>query len=441
MKDHYAEFALVECLLNGGNLQDVTTIVPDSSYFAATGVAQIFDAIAQTAAAGVPVNNETILPRLDCKDPAVLDAWLDTGLSTAGIGKHHGSNAVFFAEVVAGDHRQRVTVQTMERLNNSSDTTPQEIAAAAEMLRKLDTSAESTTHAIKAVTMRAIEEIEEAHRRRLAGESIAGVPYGIGGLDRVTGGMRPGQFIVIGARPSIGKTSLGLSIVNHAAITEGKKTLFVSLEMTEVQDAMRLISIRSGVPFGEVDQGALTKGNSSKIQRATREIAESNMMIETQPGMALPELAGQVHSMARDGLELVVIDYLGLLRYPQYSSGDNNYKEVSEISKGLKELALSTGIPVVAMAQLNRGNATASRPPKMSDLRDSGSIEQDADLVILLHRDDDVREQAADSGTEAALCIVDKNRNGPTGRVHLEFRKSTMEFRDWTQAEFPSEFD
>lgn len=427
------EYPLIESLLNGGSVADVRQIVAGPEYFFDRGAARIYGAILEVAAEGKPITSEIVTARLDLRDDLTKAAWLETAGSTRCAS---GDHAVFFAEEVADAHQQRSARQAVYRLNEADDVTPDDLSAAAERLRAMRPKG-STLHAIKEVTRRALDQIEDAFAARARGETISGIPYGIDRIDASTGGMKKGELVIIGARPSVGKTSMGLSIVNHAAVTSGKRVLFVSLEMTETQDAMRLISIRSGVPFAEVDRGELTKGSAPKVSRAIEEISKSGMMIETKPGLTMPELASQVHAMARDGLELVVIDYLGLMRYPQFSGHDSNYKEVSEISKGLKELALGARLPIIALAQLNRGSAKASRPPRMSDLRDSGSIEQDADIVILLHRDDEVRATYEGADIEPALAIIDKNRNGATGRIRLKFVKRTMSFTDWIGDNWP----
>ncbi len=434
------ELPLIESLLNGGRVADCRQIVPDSTYFIDAGAAEIYNTILGLAADGIAITPEIVTDHLDLRSEPVKLAWLETAGSTKGIAGAPPEYVAFFAAEVADAHQARATKTAVRRLGQSDDVTPDEIAGAAEMLRKLR-PAGATTHAIRAVMQRTVDQIEENYARRQRGETIHGIPYGIRALDATTGGMHPGQLIIVGARPSIGKTALALSIVDHAAVDAGKAVLFVSLEMTETQDALRLLSIRSGSSYQDVDQGSLTKLGAPKVYEAMQKIAESNLMIETKPGLTMPELAAQVHSLARDGaVDLVVIDYLGLMRYPQYSSGDSNYKEVSEISKGLKELALGAKVPILALAQLNRGSAKHARAPKMSDLRDSGSIEQDADLVILLHRDDEIRIAHESAEIEPALAIVDKNRNGATGRVRLEFNKPTMTFRDWDRGDWPDDF-
>ena len=432
---------LIESILNGGRLSDVRVIVPTQDYFVDRGAGIMYAAMLKLAAEGVPITNETLTPRLDLRDKDVVSAWEKTvGATTC----HPGDYAAFFAEEVAENYQSRESRRAVAALHRKAeaddDVTPAEIAEVAEILRGLKPKG-STLHAIKEATVKALDRIENAIAAKMRGEVVMGIPYGIDRIDAATGGMKPGELIIIGARPSVGKTSLGLSIINHASVTAGRKSLFVSLEMTEIQDATRIISMRSGTPYGEIERGELTVGSRGHVSKAISEVAAANLMIETKPGISLPELAAQVHAMAKDGLELVVVDYLGLMRYPKFSSGDNNYKEVSEISKGLKELALGAGVPIVALAQLNRGSAKHSRAPKMSDLRDSGSIEQDADIVILLHRDDEVKAEYESADIEPALAIIDKNRNGSTGRVRLLFRKPVMLFEAWPQdRDWPDDF-
>ena len=437
------ELALIESLFEGGKIGNIIELVPSSDYFAHRGCAVIYDAMISIEGRGLPITPETVTPEISLKDEDVLDAW------EAGITKcrnHPYDYADHFAEMVAENHTGRkaksIAFQLNRRAESGEDVGPDAYSEAATALLELRPRG-STMHEMQAATMRTINQIEQRFADNRDGVKIHGISYGIDKLDDATNGMQPGQLIIIGARPSVGKTSLGLSIVNSAAVKNKKKCLFVSLEMTETQDTMRLLSINSEVPFADIEQANLTQGNQGKISRAMQEVSAAPISIETAPGLTIPKLNATVSKMAKEGLDFVVIDYLGLLRHPQFSSGDSNYKEVSEISKSLKEIALANNIPIVCMAQLNRGPASGSavRAPRMSDLRDSGSIEQDADIVALLHRSEKVKKEYAENDFEPAQLIVDKNRNGRTGDIPLRFNKTTMSFEDWQDfRDFPEEF-
>lgn len=266
---------------------------------------------------------------------------------------------------------------------------------------------------------------------------IQGLPTGFDLLDKKSNGLKPGDMFVIAARPSMGKTSFLLNIMEHIALNEKKTTLLFSCEMPAVQIVERLLFARSGVRRGEiVRRGSLTPLEMQHFKRAVEDVGAAQLVIDDTAAISITELRAKARRIMRDQGELAVIgvDYLQLMRSTSRQAANSREREVAEISAGLKALAKELKVPVVVLAQLNRGPETRAGKeagiPRMSDLRESGSIEQDADMIGLLYRsdyyaeDEDQRQQLAG---QANLHLV-KNRNGPTGDIPLRFEAELMRF-------------
>jgi len=272
------------------------------------------------------------------------------------------------------------------------------------------------------------DEIEAAGNRV---DGMAGVPTGFHELDRLTNGLHPGQMIVIAARPAIGKSTLGIDIVRSAAIHHNKAAVVFSLEMSRSEIAMRLLSAEASVRLQDLRTGKVDQPGWQKLAQVQSEVTNAPLFIDDSPNMSLMEIRAKCRRLKqRHDLQLVVIDYLQLM-----SSGkrvESRQQEVSEFSRALKLLAKELEVPVIAISQLNRGpEQRTDKKPQMSDLRESGSIEQDADMVILLHREDAYEREHPRAG-EADL-IVAKHRNGPTATVTVAFQGGYSRFVDMPQ--------
>jgi replicative DNA helicase len=254
-----------------------------------------------------------------------------------------------------------------------------------------------------------------------------GVKTGFKDLDALTHGFHPGNMIVLAARPAVGKSTLGLDIARYASIHKGDTSVIFSLEMSRSEITMRMLSAEARVPLNNIRSGALSDEEWARMARRMGEISEAPMFIDDSPNLSLMEIRAKARRLKqRHNLKLIVIDYLQLM-----TSGkrvENRQQEVSEFSRQLKLLAKELNVPVVAISQLNRSPEQRSdKKPMLSDLRESGSIEQDADVVILLHRDD-LYDQQARSG-EADL-IVAKHRNGPTRTITVSAQLHFARFTD-----------
>ena len=266
---------------------------------------------------------------------------------------------------------------------------------------------------------------------------IQGLSTGFDELDRKSNGLKPGEMLVVAARPSMGKTSFLLNIVEHIALNEKKPTLLFSCEMPAVQIAERLLFARSGVRRGEIlRRGTLTQLEMQHFKKAVSDLGAAQLVIDDTASISINELRAKARRVMRDlgGLAAIGVDYLQLMRSGSKQAANSREREVAEISAGLKALAKELKVPVIVLAQLNRGPETRTGNsmgvPRMSDLRESGSIEQDADMIGLLYRSDYYAEdevQRQQLAGQANLHLA-KNRNGPTGDVPLRFEEELMRF-------------
>jgi replicative DNA helicase len=241
---------------------------------------------------------------------------------------------------------------------------------------------------------------------------ISGVPTGFRQLDSLTNGLHPGQLVVIAGRPGLGKSTLGMDIMRSASIKHGLASVLFSLEMGKSEITMRLLSAESRVQLQSMRNGQMSDNDWNKVARRMGEVASAPLYIDDSPNLTMMEIRAKARRLKqRHELKLVVVDYLQLMTSPRRV--ESRQQEVAEMSRSLKLLAKELDVPVIAISQLNRGaEQRADKRPQLSDLRESGAIEQDADIVILLHRED-VYDRESPRPGEADL-IVAKNRNGPT---------------------------
>jgi len=271
----------------------------------------------------------------------------------------------------------------------------------------------------------AVEEIEVARGRD---GQLAGIPTGFSELDTLTNGLHGGQLIIVGARPAMGKSTLALDFARTASVKHKLPTIFFSLEMGRSEIATRLLSAESNIPMHVLRKGNMDERDWTKLASVRGDIGDAPLYIDDSPNMTLVEIRAKCRRLSqRVGLKLVVVDYLQLM-----TSGkkvESRQQEVSEFSRALKLLAKELQVPIVALAQLNRGpEQRADKKPALSDLRESGSLEQDADIVILLHREAAYERDHPRAG-EADL-IVAKHRNGATDEIAVAFQGQYSRFAD-----------
>lgn len=264
---------------------------------------------------------------------------------------------------------------------------------------------------------------------------VTGVPTGFYDFDKLTSGLHPNELIIIAARPAMGKTAFALNIAVNAALATNKAVAIFNLEMGAEQLMFRMLSAASSVEGNKLKTGKLSHDDWKKINEATSELGDAPIFIEDTPGITIGEIRAKCRRLASAGnLGLIVIDYLQLISGGS-GYGNNRQQEVSDISRSLKTMAMELGVPVIALAQLSRNvEGRENKRPIMSDLRESGSIEQDADIVSFLYRDDYYTKQVDNpDGVSISELIIGKHRNGATGTIELLFEKNISNFRNYVK--------
>ena len=340
------------------------------------------------------------------------------------------ANAGYYAEIVTERALLRRLVEAGTRIvqlgyQGQGDATDLVNNAQAEIYAV--NSAEATEDYVPLTTAvdAAVQEIEAARGRD---GQMTGIPTGFAELDDLTNGLHPGQLVIIAARPALGKSTLALDFARAAAIKHDAPTIVFSLEMGRSEIAMRLLSAEGAIPLQAMRKGTLDRRDWTQIAATRGRIDAAPLYIDDSPNMTLVEIRAKCRRLKqRVGLKMVVIDYLQLM-----TSGkrvESRQQEVSEFSRALKLLAKELGVPVIALSQLNRGpEQRQDKKPALSDLRESGSIEQDADMVVLLHRESAYEKDNPRAGE--ADFIVAKHRNGPTATVTVAFQGHFSRFTD-----------
>ncbi|WFQ96351.1 replicative DNA helicase [Mycoplasma feriruminatoris] len=322
-----------------------------------------------------------------------------------------------------------VVIKELELRRNDSNTDVDELLKVAQTkLLDIDLSIKRfEIEPIGEVAKRVVEKIKELEMKA---EIISGVPTGYNYLDLITSGWQESDFIILAARPSVGKTAFSLNLAFNAAMQK-YPVAFFSLEMPSEQLTQRLFTRLTSVDSTNLRTGkGLSRANWEKIQIAQEKLEQIPIYIDATPGISTQEIRSKLYKMKRDyNIKLCVIDYLQLI---VGSSNKDRQNEVSEISRQLKQIARETSIPIICLSQLSRRAETREdKRPMLSDLRDSGSIEQDADIVAFLYRDDYYKKDLTDLDKEKTELILAKHRNGATGTVFLRFIKDFGVFRDW----------
>ena len=278
---------------------------------------------------------------------------------------------------------------------------------------------------IRQVAMNVLEKIEEASKNQ---GTVTGIPTGFIDLDYKTSGLQPSDFVLIAARPSMGKTAFVLNLVDHIAVKKGLPCMVFSLEMSKEQLVNRMLAMESNVDSQKLRTGTLSDSDWDAVVEGIGVIGNSKLIIDDTPGISIMELRSKCRKMKLEyGLSVVIIDYLQLMSGSGKGGGDNRQEEISEISRSLKALARELSAPVIALSQLSRACETRQdHRPMLSDLRESGAIEQDADVVMFLYRDDYYNKDT--DMPNIAEVIIAKQRNGPIGTVNLVWRPEFTKF-------------
>ena len=401
----------------------------------------IYDAIIDLYSRGEPADPVTVAAELTKRGDLTRAGgapYLHTLISSVPT----AANASYYAKIIRERAIMRRLVEAGTKIVQLGYTVEGEVddavnAAQAEVHAVTERRAAEDYIQLSELLPAAFDEIEKIS----SGVMGEGVKSGFKDLDALTHGFHPGNMIVLAARPAVGKSTLGLDIARYASIHKGDTSVIFSLEMSRSEITMRMLSAEARVPLNNIRAGSLTDEEWARMARRMGEISEAPMFIDDSPNLSLMEIRAKARRLKqRHNLKLIVIDYLQLM-----TSGkrvENRQQEVSEFSRQLKLLAKELNVPVIAISQLNRSPEQRSdKKPMLSDLRESGSIEQDADVVILLHRDD-LYDQQNRSG-EADL-IVAKHRNGPTRTITVSAQLHFARFTDMapsysSQESYPKE--
>ncbi|WP_029089266.1 replicative DNA helicase [Brevibacterium album] len=340
------------------------------------------------------------------------------------------ANAGFYARIVAETALLRKLVEAGTRIVQmgfDAEGDAEEIVntAQAEIFQVTERRTTEDYEQLSVVVDRVVDNIEKLSDQA---DGPAGIPTGFAEFDYLTNGLHPGQMIVIAARPGMGKSTLALDFVRSAAIQSNRATVFFSLEMSADELAMRLLSAETGIPLQSLRRGELSSPDWTTVASTMGRIHEAPLFLDDSPNMALTEIRAKCRRLKQQhNLQMVVVDYLQLM-----SSGkrvESRQQEVSEFSRSLKLLAKELEVPVIALSQLNRSSEQRTdKRPMISDLRESGSIEQDADMVLLIHREDMYDKEHPRAGE--ADIIVAKHRAGPTGDIPVAFQGAKSRFVD-----------
>lgn len=339
------------------------------------------------------------------------------------------ANAAAYAELVANSAIRRRLIKASGEISEMAfdeDVETQEILAKseAELFNVSDQSTKNELISLESILTDSFDRLEELHRNK---GGIRGVRTGYRDLDNMTAGLQRSDLVILAARPAMGKTTLVTNLAYNVATIAKQSVLFFSLEMSKEQLVDRMLSDASGVDSWNIRTGNLSDDDFGKISEAMGELAEAPIYIDDTPGLSVLEMRTKARRQAHEApLGLIIVDYLQLMQGSGRSDG-NRVQEVSEISRGLKLIARELNVPVIALSQLSRTVETRSpQIPQLADLRESGSIEQDADIVMFIYREayynpETERENVTD-------LIIAKHRNGPVGKIELYFHPERLRF-------------
>jgi len=418
---HAEQSVLGGMLLSKDAIADCVEVLRSADFYRPAHEA-IFDAVLGLYGRGEPADAITVSDELSKRGDLQRvggQAYLHQLIQSVPT----AANAGYYGQIVAERAVLRRLVEAGTRIvqlgyaQGGGDVEDIVNAAQAEVYAVADKRGGEDYHVLGDILEAAVDEIE--HASGSSGE-MTGVPTGFTDFDALTNGLHPGQMIVVAARPAVGKSTWALDIARSAAIKHKQATVVFSLEMSRTEITMRLLSAEAGIQLQHMRKGTMRDEDWTRLARTMGEVSDAPLFIDDSPNMSLMEIRAKCRRLKqRNNLRLVIIDYLQLM-----SSGkrvESRQQEVSEFSRALKLLAKELEVPVIALSQLNRGpEQRTDKKPQMSDLRESGSIEQDADMVILLHRESLYERESPREG-EADL-IVAKHRNGPTDTIVVAFQ-------------------
>ena len=434
-----AEMNVLGCAFLTKYAEDKICEELDSDMFFSEANQRIFTAIKNLHQNKIPLDSATVKNEIDKKGSIsaiggieYLSDVIDSVISAA--------NVDYYIDIVKDKALRRKLIDVTSNIVANSYNEEEETN---DLIDDAEKKIFSVTKARKAGEFKSIGEVirstqEQLERLAKNQNDITGIPSGFYDLDKLTSGFHENELIIIAARPAMGKTAFGLNLAVNAARYSDKAVAIFNMEMSAEQLAMRMIAAAGGIEQNKFRTGRLEHNDWKKVNEAMSELGETNLYIEDSSGMTMSEIRAKCRRLATSekGLSMVVIDYLQLISGSAKYEG-NRQQEVSEISRSLKTMAMELQIPVIALAQLSRSvELRENKRPIMSDLRESGSIEQDADIVAFLYRDDYYNKPASEN-TDVSVTelIIGKHRSGSTGTIELLFERSMSNFRNYIKKE------
>ena len=413
--DRRAEMALVGTLMVHSEAYDSCAPFISSKDFYDPTARAIWQAAERLHKKGIAIDPLTISTELP---PEVSRTAISQAISDAPL----GSEPIRYAQVVSDLAVARRIVDAAQQIAKIGYSRPESIDYAVDQAQKVMFAVNSRRSSNSSVeTGKVAGQIVQRIDHILTHGDNLGVPTGIALLDEIIGGWQNSDLVIIAARPSVGKTALALSSAKTAAANHGKRVLIYSLEMSSQSIGTRLLAAYSGIGVQAILRGRIQGADWIRLAAGLRKLMLADITIDDTPTITPIELRSRARQLAQQKkVDLIIVDYLQLMSSDRATKDANRVIEVAEITRSLKALARELDVPVVALSQLNRSSEhREDGEPRLSDLRDSGAIEQDADIVLMLWRPSD----------HAVRLKVSKHRNGPTGEVDLEWRKETVEFR------------
>lgn len=434
-----AEMSILgSCFLSSYALDKVCEEVTEDMFFSDANK-KIFASIYELHQNKVPIDTTMLINEIEKRDNIntiggveYLSEVVDSVITAANID--------YYIDIVREKALRRKLIEVSTSITTSAF---EEELETNDIIDNAEKNIFSVTQARKAGEFKSISDVMKTTQAQLEDlakndKEITGIATGFYDFDKLTSGLHANELIILAARPAMGKTAFGVNIAVNAAINSKKNVALFNLEMSAEQLAMRMISANGGIDQNKLKTGRLEHNDWKKVNEAMSELSNTNLFIEDASGITVSEIRAKCRRLATQGpgLGLVVIDYLQLIQGSAKYAG-NRQQEVSEISRSLKTMAMELKVPVIALAQLSRSvELRENKRPIMSDLRESGSIEQDADIVAFLYRDDYYNKSAAEqTNISVTELIVGKHRNGSTGTIELLFERSMSNFRNYIKKE------
>lgn len=431
-----AEQAVLSAMFLSRNALDKTFEMVDETSFYYDNNRKIFNCLKKLYDENAPIDMTTITTEL--RNEGILEEiggviYLTEVLNTEST----AANIDYYLKIISDDALLRRLIEVSNEVNQMGYDTTQNVSdtldeAERKILSIVKDKRSTEFQNIKDVVYRVQKNLQTLAETK---GDITGIPTGWTDFDKITSGLHENQLIIIGARPAMGKTAFALNLATNVAVSTNKSVALFNLEMGSEQLANRMLSSLGQIEGYKFMSGKLNNNDYVKFNEALSQLEDTNIFIDDTPGITIGEIRSKCRRLktSATGLDLVIIDYLQLISGGR-NYGANRQQEVSDISRSLKMLAMELNIPVIALCQLSRTvESREDKRPLMSDLRESGSIEQDADIVAFLYRDDYYNKAArTDNNTSLSELIIGKHRNGTTGTINLLFKRDTSTFLNFT---------